>query len=78
MPLSHGKAKSGYAYDSTAFFNCEESTGHFFLFFGDVSADSVAGDTRNLEVWKKAAVSGPGSSTEHISAEAMRCLRALL
>lgn len=56
MPLSHGKAKGGIAYDSTAFFNCEESTGHFFLFFGDVSADSVAGDTRNLEVWKKAAV----------------------
>lgn len=56
MALSHGQAPAGDPYDSTAFFVGNEATGHHFLFFGDVDADSVAGDNRNQLVWQRAAV----------------------
>lgn len=59
MPLSHGKATTNDAYESTAFFVGNEASDHYFLFFGDVSTDAVAGDNRNEQVWHTAAVSFP-------------------
>ena len=55
MPVSHGCGPNDDAYDSTALFIVDQSSGREVLFFGDVEPDSVSTQPRNRAVWKAAA-----------------------
>ncbi|KAF7440935.1 3',5'-cyclic-nucleotide phosphodiesterase pde1 [Pleurotus ostreatus] len=57
MPLSHGRVidETEGEYTSSAFFVRNDSSGHEFLFFGDVEPDSLALIPRTTEVWRAAA-----------------------
>jgi 3',5'-cyclic-nucleotide phosphodiesterase len=59
MPVSHGKNDTLGDYESTAFFIRHDPTGQEFLFFGDVSPDSLcnseSSEPRMIAVWRAAA-----------------------
>lgn len=56
MPVSHGMdEQGGVIYESVAFFIRHDSKDREFLFFGDVEPDSLSQNSRNVEVWQRAA-----------------------
>lgn len=55
MPVSHGHNDTCGVYDSAAFFVRRDSDASEFLFFGDVEADSISKQPRNINVWRAAA-----------------------
>ena len=59
MPVSHGKNDTLGDYESTAFFIRHDPTTQEFLFFGDVSPDSLcdseSSEPRMIAVWRAAA-----------------------
>ncbi|KAI0320508.1 cyclic-AMP phosphodiesterase [Amylostereum chailletii] len=62
MPISHGlkettssSKEASCAYESSVFFIRQISSGHEFLFFGDVEPDSVALKKQTRAVWRAAA-----------------------
>jgi 3',5'-cyclic-nucleotide phosphodiesterase len=68
MPVLHGKNDTLGDYESSAFFIRHDPTGQEFLFFGDVSPDSlVAGGPssktkpKNIAVWRAAASKIPAA-----------------
>lgn len=69
MPISHGHNPTCGVYDSAAFFIRRDSDASEFLFFGDVEADSVSKQPRNINVWRAAAAKIP----ETLSAIFIEC-----
>lgn len=57
MPVCHGKNDTFGDFESTAFFIRHDPTGKEFLFFGDVSPDSLceSSNPRTRSVWRAAA-----------------------
>ena len=57
MPVCHGKNDTLGDYESTAFFIRNDPTGQEFLFFGDVSPDSLceSSNPQTISVWRAAA-----------------------
>jgi len=57
MPVWHGKNDTLGDYESTAFFIRHDPTGQEFLFFGDVSPDSLceSSNPQTISVWRAAA-----------------------
>lgn len=58
MPVWHGKNDTLGDYESTAFFIRHDPTGQEFLFFGDVSPDSLcesSSEPQTISVWRAAA-----------------------
>lgn len=57
MPVWHGKNDTLGDYESTAFFIRHDPTGQEFLFFGDVSPDSLCESSKpqTISVWRAAA-----------------------
>ena len=67
MPVWHGKNDTLGDYESTAFFIRHDPTGQEFLFFGDVSPDSLCKTTeppsepQTISVWRAAAPKIPST-----------------
>lgn len=63
MPVWHGKNDTLGDYESTAFFIRHDPTGQEFLFFGDVSPDSLceSSDPQMISVWRAAAPKIPST-----------------
>jgi cAMP phosphodiesterase len=61
MPVLHGKNDTLGDYESSAFFIRHDPTGREFLFFGDVSPDSLALKPHNIAVWRAAAPKIPST-----------------
>jgi len=56
MPVLHGQNDTLGDYESSAFFVRHDASGQQFLFFGDVSPDSLAAHTpQTIAVWRTAA-----------------------
>jgi hypothetical protein len=56
MPVLHGQNDTLGDYESSAFFVRHDASGQQFLFFGDVSPDSLAAHTpQTIAVWRAAA-----------------------
>src|SRR6266566_2851510 len=63
MPVWHGKNDTLGDYESTAFFIRHDLTGQEFLFFGDVSPDSLCESSKpqTISVWRAAASKIPST-----------------
>jgi cAMP phosphodiesterase len=61
MPVLHGTNDTLGDYESSAFFIRHDATGQEFLFFGDVSPDSLASKPHNIAVWRAAAPKIPST-----------------
>jgi 3',5'-cyclic-nucleotide phosphodiesterase len=64
MPVLHGKNDTLGDYESSAFFVRYDRAGQEFLFFGDVSPDSLVGPSskpKNIAVWRAAAPKIPAT-----------------
>jgi len=63
MPVWHGKNDTLGDYESTAFFIRHDLTGQEFLFFGDVSPDSLceSSNPQTISVWRAAAPKIPNT-----------------
>jgi 3',5'-cyclic-nucleotide phosphodiesterase len=61
MPVLHGKNDTLGDYESSAFFIRHDPTRQEFLFFGDVSPDSLASKPQNIAVWRAAAPKIPST-----------------
>jgi cAMP phosphodiesterase len=64
MPVLHGKSDTLGDYESSAFFVRHDRTGQEFLFFGDVSPDSLVSASskpKNIAVWRAAASKIPAT-----------------
>jgi 3',5'-cyclic-nucleotide phosphodiesterase len=55
MPVVHGKNDTLGDYESSAFFIRHDPSGKEFLFFGDVSPDSLTSNPKTIAVWRAAA-----------------------
>ncbi|KAI0273851.1 cAMP phosphodiesterases class-II-domain-containing protein [Gloeopeniophorella convolvens] len=55
MPVLHGTNETLGEYESSAFFVRHDPSGKEFLFFGDVSPDSLTATPRTIAVWRAAA-----------------------
>ncbi|KAI0306731.1 cAMP phosphodiesterases class-II-domain-containing protein [Multifurca ochricompacta] len=55
MPVLHGKNDTLGDYESSAFFIRYDPSGKEFLFFGDVSPDSLTSQPQTIAVWRAAA-----------------------
>lgn len=54
MTINHGKGLAG-VYDGACYFIRHDPTHREFIFFGDVEADSICAEPRNIAVWRAAA-----------------------
>ncbi|KIK40773.1 hypothetical protein CY34DRAFT_806889 [Suillus luteus UH-Slu-Lm8-n1] len=54
MTINHGKGLAG-VYDGACYFIRHDPTNREFIFFGDVEADSMCAEPRNIAVWQAAA-----------------------
>jgi len=61
MPVLHGKNDTLGDYESSAFFIRHDPSGQEFLFFGDVSPDSLASKPQTIAVWRAAAPKIPAT-----------------
>ena len=61
MPVLHGTNDTLGDYESSAFFIRHDPTGQEFLFFGDVSPDTLASKPHNIAVWRAAAPKIPST-----------------
>jgi 3',5'-cyclic-nucleotide phosphodiesterase len=61
MPVLHGKNDTLGDYESSAFFIRHDPSGQEFLFFGDVSPDSLASKPQTIAVWRAAAPKIPST-----------------
>ncbi|KIM87643.1 hypothetical protein PILCRDRAFT_63826 [Piloderma croceum F 1598] len=59
MPISHGHNDTSGVYDSAAFFVRHDPSTREFLFFGDVSPDTLSPKPRTVNVWRAAAAKIP-------------------
>jgi len=55
MPVLHGTNDTLGDYESSAFFIRHDPSGQEFLFFGDVSPDSLTSNPQTIAVWRAAA-----------------------
>jgi cAMP phosphodiesterases class-II len=61
MPVLHGKNDTLGDYESSAFFIRHDPSGQEFLFFGDVSPDSLTSNPQTIAVWRAAAPKIPST-----------------
>ena len=61
MPVWHGQNDTLGDYESSAFFIRHDPTGQEFLFFGDVSPDSLSSKPQTISVWRAAAPKIPST-----------------
>jgi cAMP phosphodiesterases class-II len=61
MPVLHGKNDTLGDYESSAFFIRNDPSGQEFLFFGDVSPDSLTPNPQTIAVWRAAAPKIPST-----------------
>jgi 3',5'-cyclic-nucleotide phosphodiesterase len=61
MPVLHGQNDTLGDYESSAFFIRHDPSGQEFLFFGDVSPDSLAASPQTIAVWRAAAPKIPAT-----------------